>query len=76
MLETTNVIETSFRVRYAETDRMGVVHHSRYLIWLEEGRSAYLRALGTTYTAFEATGLSLAVSEAYARYVAPARYDN
>lgn len=68
--------ETSFRVRYAETDKMGVVHHSRYLVWLEEGRSSYLRQIGTSYADFEAeTGFSLAVSEANARYILPARYD-
>ena len=68
-------VETSFHVRFAETDSMGIVHHANYLVWFEEARSAFLRALGTSYTVFEVNGLSLAVSELNARYIAPARYD-
>jgi acyl-CoA thioester hydrolase len=68
------VFETTFHVRYAETDQMGIVHHSAYIVWFEEGRSAWMRALGSNYAAFEAEGLNLAVSEVYARYIAPARY--
>ncbi len=71
----TNWHETTFHVRYAETDQMGIVHHSNYVIWLEEGRSATMRALGTSYAAFEADGCYLAVSQAQVRYIAPARYD-
>jgi acyl-CoA thioester hydrolase len=67
--------ETSFHVRFAETDLMGIVHHSTYLVWFEEARSAFMRAKGTSYTAFEAEGVSLAVSEAEVRYIAPAKYD-
>ncbi|HEY83772.1 MAG TPA: acyl-CoA thioesterase [Chloroflexi bacterium] len=67
--------ETSFHVRFAETDLMGIVHHSAYLVWFEEARSAFMRAKGTSYTAFEAEGVSLAVSEAEVRYIAPAKYD-
>ncbi len=67
--------ETSFYVRFAETDLMGIVHHSTYLVWFEEARSAFMRAKGTSYTAFEAEGVSLAVSEAEVRYIAPAKYD-
>ncbi len=67
--------ETSFHVRFAETDLMGIVHHSAYLVWFEEARSAFMRAKGTSYTAFEAEGVSLAVSEATVRYIAPAKYD-
>jgi len=67
--------ETTFHVRFAETDLMGIVHHSTYLVWFEEARSAYMRAKGTSYTTFEADGVSLAVSEAEVRYIAPAKYD-
>lgn len=67
--------ETTFRVRYAETDRMGIVHHAAYVVWLEEGRSHYMRALGHSYTQFEREGLSLAVSELHLRYGRAARYD-
>jgi acyl-CoA thioester hydrolase len=66
---------TRFRVRYHETDRMGVVHHAAYVTWFEEGRSAFTRALGYSYAQMEADGIGLFVSELEARYHAPARYD-
>lgn len=69
------VSETTFHVRYAETDQMGIVHHSAYIVWFEEGRSAWSRQLGHRYADFERAGYLLAVSEVYARYHAPARYD-
>jgi acyl-CoA thioester hydrolase len=68
------VIDTTFHVRYAETDQMGVVHHAAYIVWFEEGRSSWMRAMGSNYADFEASGLNLAVSEVYARYEAPALY--
>lgn len=68
------VIETTFHVRYAETDQMGVVHHAAYVVWFEEGRSAWMRALGSNYADFEASGYNLAVTEVYAHYRAPALY--
>ena len=69
------VAETSFRVRYAETDQMGIVHHAAYIVWFEEGRSAWSRQLGRPYAEFERAGYLLAVSELGARYLAPALYD-
>ena len=54
---------------------MGIVHHANYVVWFEEARSAFMRANGTSYTAFEADGVGLAVSEVQARYLMPARYD-
>ena len=71
----TPVTETTFRVRYAETDQMGIVHHASYVVWLEEGRSHYMRARGSSYTQFEQEGVSLAVSELHVRYGQAARYD-
>jgi acyl-CoA thioester hydrolase len=68
------VVETRLRVRYAETDAMGVVYHANYLIWFEVGRGDYFRALGQDYGQWEQHGYLLPVSEAYARYHAPARY--
>jgi acyl-CoA thioester hydrolase len=65
-----------FRVRYAETDQMGVVYHSHYLVWCEVGRTEHLRTLGTDYASVERSGINLAVSEAALRYHAPARYDD
>lgn len=64
------------RVRYAETDQMGVVYHSNYLIWCEIGRTDFLRRLGTSYALLEDEGLKLAVADAQIRYHAPARYDD
>lgn len=69
------VNETTFYVRYAETDMMGIVHHATYLIWFEEGRSAYIREKGGSYSAIEASGYFLAASELNARYVKAAIYD-
>ena len=71
----TSVVETTFYVRYAETDQMGIVHHAAYVVWLEEGRSTWLRTHGRSYAQFEAEGLMLAVSELQVRYKQPARYD-
>jgi acyl-CoA thioester hydrolase len=68
------VVETAFHVRYAETDKMGVVHHASYIVWFEEGRSSWMRAMGGDYAEFEASGLYLTVSEVHARYLAPALY--
>jgi acyl-CoA thioester hydrolase len=65
-----------FRVRYAETDAMGIVHHSRYFPWFEMGRTEYMRERGFTYRELENLGVQLAVIEATCRYRAPARYDD
>lgn len=65
------------RVRYAETDRMGVVHHSNYLVWFELARSAFCRRQGVPYERIETErGLLLPVVEAAVRYKAPAHYDD
>jgi acyl-CoA thioester hydrolase len=71
----TNIVETTFRVRYAETDQMGIVHHSSYVAWLEEGRGEWMRAHGNSYAQFEQEGMLLVVSELHLRYQQPARYD-
>ena len=68
------IVETTLRVRYAETDAMGVVYHAGYLVWFEAGRGEYFRASGQDYVEWEQEGLFLPVSEAHARYHAPARY--
>jgi acyl-CoA thioester hydrolase len=67
---------TELRVRYAETDQMGVVYHANYLVWCEIGRTDFIRALGTPYSAIEREGVGLAVAEATLRCHAPARYDD
>jgi acyl-CoA thioester hydrolase len=68
------IVETSLRVRYAETDAMGVVYHANYLVWFEVGRGEYFRALGRDYAEWEEQSYYLPVSEAYARYHAPAHF--
>lgn len=68
--------ETKLRVRYAETDQMGIVYHSNYLIWFEVGRTELFRDIDLPYTVFEDQGLGLAVIEATCRYRRPARYDD
>ncbi len=71
-----NVVGAKVRVRYAETDQMGVVYHSNYLIWFEVGRVEFMRAHGLSYKQMELEeGCMIAVVEATARYRAPARYD-
>jgi acyl-CoA thioester hydrolase len=70
------VNETRLRVRYAETDQMGVVYHSNHFIWFEVGRVELLRQLGFSYRDMETNdNRFIAVAEAKCRYRAPARYD-
>jgi acyl-CoA thioester hydrolase len=64
------------RVRFAETDAMGIVHHSRYLPYLEEARVEYLRALGHPYTELRKDGVDYAVLEAFVQYRQPLRFDD
>lgn len=73
---TPTVRSIQIRVRYAETDQMGIAHHSHYLVWCEEARTSFMRDSGISYRELEATGLLLAVVEASVRYRSPARYDD
>jgi acyl-CoA thioester hydrolase len=66
---------TTIRVRYAETDAMGIVHHSVYPVWMELGRSDLLRLAGQGYSEWEAQGVFIAVAELRVKYRAPAHYD-
>jgi len=71
------VNEARLRVRYAETDQMGVVYHANYFVWFEVGRVELLRQLGFSYREMEAQdGCGIAVIDARCRYKAPARYDD
>ena len=73
----TVIAESHIRVRYAETDQMGVVYHSNYFIWFEIGRVELMRQLGFPYRDIEQNdGLFIAVADARCRYKAPARYDD
>ena len=63
------------RVRYAETDKMGVVYYANYFVWFEVARADLLRSLGWTYREMEHAGVALPVIEAHCDYHRPARYD-
>jgi len=67
---------STLRVRYAETDKMGVVYHANYLVWFEVGRTDLLRGQGWTYRAMEESGILLPVIEVHCEYRRPARYDD
>jgi acyl-CoA thioester hydrolase len=67
---------STVRVRYAETDKMGVVYYANYFVWFEVGRTDLLRAMGWTYRAMEQAGVSLPVIEAHCDYHRPALYDD
>jgi acyl-CoA thioester hydrolase len=67
---------TTVRVRYPETDQMGVVHHSHFLVWFELGRTELMRDAGCPYAEMEREGVWMPVVEATCRYLSPARYDD
>jgi acyl-CoA thioester hydrolase len=67
---------TRVRVRYAETDQMGVVYYANYFVWFEVGRTELLRSLGGTYRDLEADGIFLPVIEASCAYAQASRYDD
>jgi acyl-CoA thioester hydrolase len=70
------VSAVDLRVRYAETDQMGVAYHTHYLVWCEVARTEHMRRLGVRYRDLEERGMFLAVVEAHVRYRAAARYDD
>lgn len=77
ILKNMSVSQTRIRVRYAETDQMGVVYYANFFIWFEVARVELLRQLGFEYKQMEiADGCSIAVVEASCRYKSPARYDD
>ena len=67
---------TRVRVRYAETDRMGVVYYANYLVWFEVGRTEWLRTTGWSYREMEQDGIALPVIDVRCEYLQPARYDD
>src|SRR5262249_52764098 len=69
-------VATPVRVRYAETDRMGIVYHAHYIVWFEIGRTNYCRAAGMPYRAMEDSGLWILVTAVDCKYRGPARYDD
>jgi acyl-CoA thioester hydrolase len=68
--------EIAIRVRYAETDRMGLLHHANYLVYFEQGRTELLRGQGLTYKDLEDQGFLLVLTKLEVRYRWPARYDD
>jgi acyl-CoA thioester hydrolase len=68
--------EITIRVRYAETDRMGLLHHANYLVYFEQGRTELLRSLGLSYRDLEDQGYLLVLTKCEVRYRRPARYDD
>ncbi len=68
--------EITIRVRYAETDRMGLLHHANYLIYLEQGRTELLRSHGLSYKDLEDKGYLLVLTKMEIKYRWPARYDD
>jgi acyl-CoA thioester hydrolase len=68
--------EITIRVRYAETDRMGFLHHANYLVYFEQGRTELLRSCGLSYRDLEDQGYLLVLTRVQVRYRRPARYDD
>lgn len=70
------ISESKITVRYAETDKMGIVYHTNYGIWYEIGRTNFLKDLGFNYTKMEELGIMLPVTELNCKYIIPALYDD
>src|SRR4051812_13968757 len=68
--------EIAIRVRYAETDRMGLLHHANYLVYFEQGRTELLRSRGLSYRDLEDQGYLLVLTKVEVRYKGPAKYDD
>jgi len=68
------IVETTYPVRYAETDQMQIVHHANYIVWMEEGRSEFMRASSADYAEVERGGHLFAVTSVQIRYLASAHY--
>jgi acyl-CoA thioester hydrolase len=70
-----DIVDVDIRVRYAETDQMGVAYYANYLVWFEVGRSEFCRKRGFRYIDLEALGYKLVVTDVHCRYRNSARYD-
>jgi acyl-CoA thioester hydrolase len=70
-----STVRSTVRVRYADTDAMGIVYHANYLVWFEVGRGDFMREVGIPYTEFEKRGVFVPVVEAGLTYKQPGRYD-
>ena len=76
MDSSTDPFHTQIRVRYAETDKLGIAYNSHYLVWFEVGRTELLRKLGLTYEELERRGFHFPLNEAGIKYLKPALYDD
>jgi acyl-CoA thioester hydrolase len=70
------ISETKITVRYAETDQMGIVHHSNYLIWFEAGRTDFIKGSNISYTEMEQEGILIPLAESNCKYIAYAKYED
>lgn len=68
--------ETLITARYAETDQMGIIHHSVYPVWFEEGRTNFIKMLGVTYSQLEKDGVMLPLASLSCRYILPVHYED
>lgn len=68
--------ETKLTVRYAETDQMGIVHHSHFPVWFEAGRTDFIRQAGFCYSDIEQQGILLPLYDLHCRFISPARYED
>ncbi len=68
--------ETKLTVRYAETDQMGIAHHSNYPIWFEAGRTYFLKEMGMSYGDIEKSGILLPLCELHLKFISPAKYED
>ncbi|MCH5184635.1 MAG: acyl-CoA thioesterase [Oscillospiraceae bacterium] len=67
---------TNITVRYAETDMMGIVHHSRYYPWFEQARTEFIKSAGMSYSQMEKDGILLPLAETHAKYIIPLKYED
>ena len=76
MTEQTQTIETEMTVRYAETDQMGIAHHSNYPVWFEIGRTDFFKKLGYSYSQIESKGILLPLTDMKCKFIKPAKYED
>lgn len=69
-------VDTGFSVRYAETDQMGIVHHSNYPVWFEAGRTEFIKKLGMSYSDIESKGILLPLLELKSKYIGYSKYED
>ncbi len=70
------ITKTKLTVRYAETDQMGIVHHSNYPVWYEAGRTDFIKAMGRSYSQIEAEGVLFPLLELHCKYIQAAKYED